>query len=103
VRRAVLEVLLAVAAAVGCVELWLLSRSMSVIPPISDGEPATTSLAYDPQWLVLAFVLGTVAGVLLVIGIARGIRSRSAAKWNSTSLISENHGTEFHFEDAREQ
>ncbi|MBV8966288.1 MAG: hypothetical protein JO191_08955 [Mycobacteriaceae bacterium] len=73
--RAVLELLLAVAAAVGCVLTWLHSVSTVVIPPIADGEPTTTSAVYYPPLLALAFVLGTLTGVLLVVGLARWRRS----------------------------
>ena len=65
-RRAVLEVVLAVAAAVGCVASWLSAQTSVVLAPVSDGEPTTTSVEYDPFWLFIALVLGTLAGVLLV-------------------------------------
>jgi hypothetical protein len=80
VRRAILEVVLAVAAAIGCVASWLLAQSPVAVAPVSDGEPATTSVAYDPLWLFIALVLGTLAGVLLVVGAARWRRSRTALK-----------------------
>jgi hypothetical protein len=78
VRRAVLEVVLAVAAAVGCVASWLLAQTSVVVAPVSDGEPATTSVVYDPFWLFIALLLGTLAGVLLVVGVARWRRSAVA-------------------------
>jgi hypothetical protein len=78
VRRAILEVVLAVAAAIGCVASWLLAQSSVAVAPVSDGEPATTSVAYNPLWLFIAFALGTLAGVLLVVGAARWRRSRTA-------------------------
>jgi hypothetical protein len=70
-RRAVLELLLAIAAAVGCVVSWLHAQSTVVVPPVEDGEPTTTSVVYYPPLLALAFMLGTLAGVLLVVGVAR--------------------------------
>jgi Flp pilus assembly protein CpaB len=76
VRRAAIELVLAVAAAVGCVASWLSAQSTVVVPPVSDGEPATTSVLYDPSWLIIAFMLGTLAGVLLVVGVGRWRRSR---------------------------
>jgi hypothetical protein len=79
-RRAVLEVVLAVAAAVGCVASWLRAESTVVVPPIADGEPTTTSLMYYPPLLALAFMLGTLAGVLLVVGVARWRRAPISAK-----------------------
>jgi hypothetical protein len=80
VRRALLEVVLAVAAAVGCVATWLMAQSTVVVAPVSDGEPATTSVVYDPFWLFIAFLLGTLSGVLLVVGAARWRRYASAPK-----------------------
>jgi hypothetical protein len=74
-RRAVFELVLAVAAAVGCVASWVRAQSTVVIPPIADGEPSTTSVEYYAPLLFLAFVLGTLAGVLAVVGVARWHRS----------------------------
>jgi hypothetical protein len=70
-RRAVLELALGVAAAGGCVASWLRAQSSVVVPPIADGEPTTTSVVYYPPLLALAFLLGTLGGVLLVVGVAR--------------------------------
>lgn len=75
-RRAVLELVLAVAAAVGCVVSWLQSRSTVVVAPIAHGEPTTTSIAVYAPLLVLALVLATLAGVLTVVGAAR-LRQRN--------------------------
>ena len=74
-RRAVLELVLAVAAAVGCVASWVCAQSTVVIPPVANGEPSTTSVEYYSPLLFLAFVLGTLAGVLAVVGVARWHRS----------------------------
>jgi hypothetical protein len=79
-RRAVLELVLAVAAAVGCVASWVRAESTVVIAPIANGEPSTTSVVYYAPLLFLAFVLGTLAGVLAVVGVARWRRSRLAPK-----------------------
>lgn len=79
-RRAVLESLLAVAAAVGCVASWVGAKSTVVIAPIASGEPSTTSVEYNAPLLFLAFVLGTLAGVLAVVGVARWRRFRGAPK-----------------------
>ncbi len=79
-RRAVLELVVAVAAAVGCVASWVASQSAVVVPPVADGEPTTTSVTYYPPWLFAAFVLGTLAGVLAVVGIARWRRRPLAPK-----------------------
>ena len=79
-RRAVLELVLAVAAAVGCVASWVRAESTVVIAPIANGEPSTTSVVYSAPLLFLAFVLGTLAGVLAVVGVARWRRSRVVPK-----------------------
>ena len=78
-RRAVLELLLAVAAAVGCVLSWLHAQSTVTIPPVADGEPSTTSVVYYPPLLAAAFVLGTLAAVLLVIAVGRWRHPPTAA------------------------
>jgi len=69
--RSAVELVLAVAAAVGCVVSWIVSRSTVVVAPIADGEPTTTSISYSAPWLLLAFVLGTLAGVLFVLASVR--------------------------------
>jgi len=79
-RRAVLELVLAVAAAVGGVASWVRAESTVVIAPIANGEPSTTSVVYSAPLLFLAFVLGTLAGVLAVVGVARWRRSRVVPK-----------------------
>ena len=79
-RRAVLELVLAVAAAAGCVASWVRAESTVVIAPIANGEPSTTSVEYYAPLLLLAFVLGTLAGVLAVVGVARWRRSRVVPK-----------------------
>ena len=70
-RRAVIELLLALVAAVGCVLSWRASISTVDVPPILDSEPWTTSLVYSPSLLTLSLLLATVAGVLAVLGVAR--------------------------------
>lgn len=73
--RAALELLLAAAAAVGCVVSWLAASTTVMVPPVLDGEPATTSVVYSAPLLGLSLLLATVAGVLAVLGIARLRRS----------------------------
>jgi hypothetical protein len=70
-RRAIVELALAVVAAVGCVVAWLQSRSVVEVAPIADGEPSTRSVTYYAPLLMLALVLATLAGVLVVVGVAR--------------------------------
>ncbi|HZA10826.1 hypothetical protein [Mycobacterium sp.] len=70
-RRAIVELVLAAVAAAGCVLSWLQSRSTVDVAPILSGEPPTTSITYYAPLLVLALLLATVAGVLVVVAVAR--------------------------------
>ena len=81
-RGAALELLLALAAGVGCVLSWLAASTTVAVPPVLEGEPMTTSVMYSPPFLTLSLLLATVAGVLVVIAVARlasGGRAGSAA------------------------
>lgn len=69
--RAMVELALALAAAAGCVLSWLAARSTVEVPPILEGEPWTTSVAYSPPLVVLLLLLVKVAGVLAVLGVAQ--------------------------------
>nr|WP_243841707.1 cytochrome c-type biogenesis protein CcmH [Mycobacterium sp. DL592] len=51
-------------------------RSIVDVAPVTDGQPATTSVLYDPPLMVLTMVLATAAGVLLVLGVAGLVRAR---------------------------
>jgi hypothetical protein len=73
-RRAIIELLVAVAAAIGCVLSWLAARSTVDVAPLLEGEPMTTSVVYSAPLLVLSLLLATVAGVLAVLAIARSRR-----------------------------
>lgn len=68
-RLAVIELLLAAAAAVGCVLSWLHASFTVVVAPVVPGEPRTTSVVYSPPLLVLALLLATVAGILAVLAV----------------------------------
>lgn len=76
VTRALVELTLAVAAAAGCAVSWLHVRYLVLVAPVTDGEPATTSVCYHPRILLLALLLATAAGVLAVVGTARLRRAR---------------------------
>jgi hypothetical protein len=65
------ELVLAVVAAVGSVLSWLAASSTVVVAPVLDGEPPTTSVVYSAPLLVLSLFLATLAGVLIVVGVAR--------------------------------
>ena len=70
-KRARVELVLAVVAAVGCVLSWLAASSTVVVAPVLEGEPQTTSLEYSAPLLVLSLFLATAAGVLVVVAVAR--------------------------------
>ncbi len=70
-QRAVVELLLAGCAAVGCVLSWLAAGSEAAVAPVLEGEPTTTSMEYYPPLLTLALLLATAAGVLAVLGVGR--------------------------------
>ena len=70
------ELLLALAAAVGCVWSWLAASSVAQVQPVIAGEPTKTSVLYDPANLSLSVFLAKVAGVLAVLGIGRLRRSQ---------------------------
>ena len=73
------QLVVAAAAAAGCVWSWLAARSTAAVAPIADGQPVTTSVLYHPPLLTLALALAGVAGVLGVLGVAnlrRGLTAR---------------------------
>lgn len=70
-RRAVLEFVVAVVASVGCVLSWIAASTTIEVAPVLDGEPPTTAVNYSAPLLVLALVLAGLAGVLMVLGVAR--------------------------------
>jgi hypothetical protein len=74
--RALLELVLALAALAGAGVTWSHSRHTVGVAPVADGQPSTTSLVFDPQQLLLTMLLATLAGVLLVVGVARLRRAR---------------------------
>jgi hypothetical protein len=75
-RGATIELLLAMAAAVGSVLSWITASSTVVVAPVLEGEPMTTSVEYSALWLGLSLFLATVAGVLAVLGVAGLRRAR---------------------------
>lgn len=76
--RAGVELALACAAAAGCALSWSKVVSPVQVAPVTDGEPVTTSVTYNPQLLMLVLVLAAAAGVLAVVGTARLWRARRA-------------------------
>jgi hypothetical protein len=69
-RRAAIQLIGAALALGACVASWLRSRSTVVVAPITSGQPSTTSITFYAPLLVLALMLLTAAGVLLVLAIA---------------------------------
>ena len=69
--RAIVELVLAAAALIGCGLSWLAAKSTADVAPVIAGEPSKTSNVYDPTLITLSLLLLTVAGVLLVVGVAR--------------------------------
>lgn len=69
--RALLELCLALAALVACGVSWMYTRSTVAVAPVADGQPATTSVVYHPQQLMLTLLLAAIAGMLAVVGTAR--------------------------------
>jgi hypothetical protein len=68
--RAIIELVLAAAALAGCVLSWLAAKSTADVAPVIPGEPSKTSTVYDPTLITLSLLFVTLAGVLLVIGVA---------------------------------
>lgn len=69
--RVAIEILLAVAAALGSVVSWLAASSAEMAAPVAAHEPSMPTTAYDPSMIALAVLLATVAGVFTVLGVAR--------------------------------
>ena len=69
--RAIIELVLAAVALIGCVLSWLAADSTADVAPVISGEPSKTSTVYDPSLITLSLLLFTIAGVLLVLGVAR--------------------------------
>ena len=70
------QLVMALAAAVAAVLCWQRVTSLIDVAPVTDGQPATSSVVYDPPLMLLTWTLGTAAGVLAVLGIAGLVRSR---------------------------
>ena len=75
--RAIVELVVAVVAAIGTVWCWLAAGSAVAVTPVLATEPAKSSMVYSPTMIGVAFLLAMLAGVLAVIGVGRlrGIRA----------------------------
>jgi hypothetical protein len=69
--RAIVELVLAAAALIGCGLSWLAAKSTADVAPVIAGEPSKTSNVYDPTLITLSLLFVTIAGVLIVTGVAR--------------------------------
>lgn len=70
-RRTVVELVLAAVAFVGAIVSAASVRAVVDVAPIVEGEPSTTSVVYRAPLVSLTLLLVTVAGVLIVLGVAR--------------------------------
>lgn len=70
------QLVLAAVLAAAAVVCWLQVRSLVDVPPITEGQPATVSVVYNPPLMVLSWFLMTTAGVLAVLGVA-GLRRQT--------------------------
>ena len=72
-----IALLLAVLAATAAIVCWLHVTSLVDVPPVTEGQPATVSVVYDPPLMFLAWLLATTAGVLAVLGVTGLRRARA--------------------------
>jgi len=76
--RATIELVVAVVAAIGAVASWLAAASTVAVAPVLATEPSRTAVVYTPPMIAVAFLLAILAGVLVVVGVAR-LRRRPAS------------------------
>lgn len=74
--RSVVELAVAAAVLIAAAVSWAHTRTVVAVAPVAEGQPATRSVIYHPDLLVLTLFLATVAGVLAVVALARLRRSR---------------------------
>lgn len=72
----VVQLVLAAAAAAGAAACVAQVRSWIDVAPVTEGQPGTVSVVYDAPLMMLAWILATAAGVLIVLGIAGLRRNR---------------------------
>jgi hypothetical protein len=77
VRHAI-QLVLGLGAMAGVALCWSQVKSLVDVAPVTEGQPATVSVVYDPPMMVATLALATAAGVLGVLGVA-GVR-RAALK-----------------------
>ena len=77
--RHFVQLIVAAAAVAGAAVCWSHVRSWVDVAPVAEGQPATVSVVYDPPLMMLAWLLVTTAGVLVVLGTT-GLRRRRRGK-----------------------
>jgi hypothetical protein len=85
--RAVVELVLAGVALAGAGTTWVHSHHTVRVAPITEGQPSTVSLVYDPQLLLLTLLLLITAGILAVVGTTRLRRARAAANATAQAVL----------------
>ena len=71
--RHAIQLVLGLGAVAGAALCWSQVKSLVDVAPVTDGQPATVSVVYDPPMMVLTLALATAAGVLVVLGVT-GLR-----------------------------
>ncbi len=74
----VVQLILAVAAVAGAAVCWSHVRSWVEVAPVTEGQPGTVSVVYDPPLMMLAWLLATAAGVFAVLAVTGLRRNRRA-------------------------
>jgi hypothetical protein len=77
--RHLIQMVLAAVCAAGAALCWLQVTSLVDVAPVTDGQPATVSMVYNPPLMFLVWLLATTAGVLAVLAIAGWRRRRNSA------------------------
>lgn len=78
--RHIVQLLLAAAAAAGSVLCWPRMSSLVDVAPVTDGQPGTVSVVYDPPVMFGVWLLAVAAGVLAVLGITGLLRRRAGRR-----------------------
>ena len=73
--RHAVQLVLSAAAAAGALLCWGHITSLVDVAPVTEGQPATVSVVYNPPLMLLVWLLAVAAGVLAVLGVA-GLRRR---------------------------
>jgi len=74
--RHLVQGVLALACAVGAAVCWGRVTSLVDVAPVTDGQPATVSVVYNPPMLLAVWLLCTAAGVLTALAVAGWRRTR---------------------------